>query len=370
MTPDLQDYQEVIRIANRLSGIDDVQELRGEVLKLFQTALHADRSSFFMLQGKASEEEDIDGVSMGIENRAARHFQPYSHKLDPFIKKWGGNQPGVATIDDAADFQRCLRSELFSNYPKPQSNRHMMVLYLGYWSDRSGILTFFRSSGKQHFSTTDRTKAKMLLPALAAAFHRIVMGSELCQYRYIIDAIATDLSYAGFLILDSSLAPVFLNRKAVNILAGVESEPADCPGQPSSIPGKILERCRYLLNQEQGGAAHGTAKATVTLPGSGEKKDVRVEMRRIARSEDPWIFIGLNPQNTIPIQAKLLCQKGLSPREIEVIALVAQGMTNLQIAGQLNISRYTVENHLKSIYRKLNVPNRTSLLNRIMTPRE
>ena len=69
MTLDLQDYQEVIRIANRLSGIDDVPELRREVLRLFQTALQADLSSFCLLQGKASEEEYIDVVTMGVTHR-------------------------------------------------------------------------------------------------------------------------------------------------------------------------------------------------------------------------------------------------------------------------------------------------------------
>jgi LuxR family maltose regulon positive regulatory protein len=49
----------------------------------------------------------------------------------------------------------------------------------------------------------------------------------------------------------------------------------------------------------------------------------------------------------------------LSERELEVLALIAQGKTNRQIAGQLVIAPGTVKAHTASIYRKLDVNNRT-----------
>ena len=44
---------------------------------------------------------------------------------------------------------------------------------------------------------------------------------------------------------------------------------------------------------------------------------------------------------------------GLSAREVEVLKLVAKGMTNAQIATELYISHRTVNAHLGSIYHKL-----------------
>lgn len=49
----------------------------------------------------------------------------------------------------------------------------------------------------------------------------------------------------------------------------------------------------------------------------------------------------------------------LSEREAEVLDLVAQGLTNTQIAARLNVSDNTVKFHLQNIYQKLNVSNRT-----------
>jgi LuxR family maltose regulon positive regulatory protein len=54
----------------------------------------------------------------------------------------------------------------------------------------------------------------------------------------------------------------------------------------------------------------------------------------------------------------------LSPRELEVLHLMALGMTNLMIAEQLIVSRGTIKAHAASIYRKLDVTNRTEAVAR------
>jgi predicted ATPase/DNA-binding CsgD family transcriptional regulator len=50
---------------------------------------------------------------------------------------------------------------------------------------------------------------------------------------------------------------------------------------------------------------------------------------------------------------------GLSAREVEVLRLVATGMTNTEVAGKLFLSSRTVDWHLSSIYRKLGFHSRT-----------
>jgi predicted ATPase/DNA-binding CsgD family transcriptional regulator len=53
---------------------------------------------------------------------------------------------------------------------------------------------------------------------------------------------------------------------------------------------------------------------------------------------------------------------GLTSREVEVLGLVAGGITSAQIAEELFLSRRTVETHLTSIYRKLGVGSRTAAI--------
>ena len=51
---------------------------------------------------------------------------------------------------------------------------------------------------------------------------------------------------------------------------------------------------------------------------------------------------------------------GLTAREIEVLRLVASGLTDAQVAEELVISPRTVSKHLQSIYGKLQVSSRTA----------
>jgi DNA-binding NarL/FixJ family response regulator len=52
-------------------------------------------------------------------------------------------------------------------------------------------------------------------------------------------------------------------------------------------------------------------------------------------------------------------QAKLTPREIEVLQLMARGLTNHEIGKTLNVSTGTVNHHVHHVIRKLGVSNRT-----------
>lgn len=51
---------------------------------------------------------------------------------------------------------------------------------------------------------------------------------------------------------------------------------------------------------------------------------------------------------------------GLSPREVEVVRLLAQGLKNLEIATRLGVSAFTVKRHVANILTKLDLPTRAA----------
>ncbi len=56
----------------------------------------------------------------------------------------------------------------------------------------------------------------------------------------------------------------------------------------------------------------------------------------------------------------------LTPREMEVVLLVVEGLSNREIAEKLCIVEKTVENHLTSVYDKLHVKSRTQLIRLVL----
>jgi DNA-binding NarL/FixJ family response regulator len=59
---------------------------------------------------------------------------------------------------------------------------------------------------------------------------------------------------------------------------------------------------------------------------------------------------------------KLQTPPTLSDREVEIIELVTAGLTNEDIAAQLEISKRTVDNHISNTLKKTGVENRVALV--------
>ncbi len=55
---------------------------------------------------------------------------------------------------------------------------------------------------------------------------------------------------------------------------------------------------------------------------------------------------------------------GLTQREIEIMGWVSMGKTNSEVGSILDISAFTVKNHLQRIFKKLNVYNRTQAVSK------
>lgn len=59
----------------------------------------------------------------------------------------------------------------------------------------------------------------------------------------------------------------------------------------------------------------------------------------------------------------------LTDREADVVALVARGRRNDEVAAELGLATKTVEAHLTRVYRKLGVRSRTELVARVAAAR-
>ena len=75
-----------------------------------------------------------------------------------------------------------------------------------------------------------------------------------------------------------------------------------------------------------------------------------------------FLALGAEPEQALPRPPEVLndADEVLTPRELEVIALIARGDTNREIATELVISEKTVASHVGHILTKLGVSSRTA----------
>ncbi len=102
-----------------------------------------------------------------------------------------------------------------------------------------------------------------------------------------------------------------------------------------------------------------------------ERDDIEVSLsiRSVLRGGapiDPFIarrILDMLPRHALAAPSAVAepapLEEALSPREVQILQLVADGLSNREIAEQLFLSRHTVEGHIKRIYQKLAVSSRT-----------
>lgn len=121
------------------------------------------------------------------------------------------------------------------------------------------------------------------------------------------------------------------------------SEKADAVALDASLPG--ADRAAKRLR--------GKGVRVVFLgDGCGEDEGIRVSTRSSVASLASALAPGMptEPPST----------SRLTPREREILALVARGLAAKQVARHLGISAKTVERHKTKIFSKLGVPNQTA----------
>jgi two-component system, NarL family, response regulator NreC len=87
--------------------------------------------------------------------------------------------------------------------------------------------------------------------------------------------------------------------------------------------------------------------------------DLPVAVRCAARGEE---YVSARVGARLDALERSVDGDGLSPREVEVLRLIALGFTSVEISEKLFLSRRTVESHRRRIHRKLGVDRRSELV--------
>jgi DNA-binding NarL/FixJ family response regulator len=119
-------------------------------------------------------------------------------------------------------------------------------------------------------------------------------------------------------------------------------------GAPFEAAGARLALARALRQAERRSVARDEAQAArKAFARLGAAHGVELAARLLAGLEDE---AGTQPASAV----------GLTARELEVLRLLAAGLTNREIAARLVISEHTVHRHVTNLYRRLGVSSRTA----------
>src|SRR6266498_249690 len=168
------------------------------------------------------------------------------------------------------------------------------------------------------------------------------------------DGVARDLSEAGYDVV----ACVGEGRQAVRLCAAVRPDVVVLDLQLPDVPAVAV--IQGLLS------AHPPARVLM-LSASGEHQDVLDAVKRTAAGDAVFTpgLAGLvlgEYRRLASTPTPNQDQPQLTPRETEVLRLVAKGLSYKQIAERLVLSHRTVQNHVQHTLDKLQLPNRVGLV--------
>jgi DNA-binding CsgD family transcriptional regulator len=121
--------------------------------------------------------------------------------------------------------------------------------------------------------------------------------------------------------------------------------------------------------EDQGVICAGRGETEEAIRALGDALDAYEEMgaeHDAARVRSRLRDMGVHRSHWRRVERPVCGWQSLTDTELRVAAIVAEGLTNAQVAERLFVSRHTVDFHLRQIFRKLAVRSRTELARAVM----
>ena len=333
-----RDLRGVLELAHALSEPDDLPALRAVALAELDKLVASDVRSWNELwldAGRANINavEPADAIDEGAEEK----FAAVAHQ-NPLVA--ANLRPGmVRKFSDYLTLRQLHRLDIYDVAYRPRGLEHQVAWTLP--APAGQIIGIALSRVRRDFSERDRGVLEVAAPVIAAAHRRVLTAA-------VLRGILATLQQAD----GESRAVIILRRdgSVEHVTPGAQRLLARFG--PPVVPGGLPEPLSgWLATQRSARTARRplqTAGWTARYTTGDEGASFEAILLESVDGFDPWI----------------LERAGIARRERQVLALVAVGASNIQIARRLDISERTVAKHLQHVYVKFGVNNRTAAVAR------
>jgi len=338
---------------------DSQTEFQQTILRRLERTLGAQSSLYFAISKEQSRWSFNCGISRGVPDQGPKLWNQRYYKQDPFVNAFleaPNEDSPVVVSSQIMSHKKLIATEFYADFLKPQSVYHVLVLGLVSHHKPIGLFGFHRPLGAAHFSRRETEKACLLAPFLSAAVEKATRTEESGCYQSVIDQIAHDSSNQGVIVLNKQHIPLYANSTAEKLLHPAMETPCQEPLEGGCMSQHLLNFCRQIGDRKTG---------KLNRPDKADLHPSTNLSVEVHRCNDGTQVIYLNNGESSNIRQDRLKEFCLTTRQRAIVHLVSTGMTNPEIADKLFISIRTVQNHLRAIYNKVDVHNRTSLVNRL-----
>jgi DNA-binding CsgD family transcriptional regulator len=329
---------ELIRFTESLLSASSLQELKQSYLAGFGRLLDVGGHGFDLVDLETRRQ--TWSATVNVSDAFLACYRRNGWTVDPLRSAaYATGRPAYNMELMPAD--EWAESEVYRRALHLHSMRHLVEVPVPSAGQLVGHLNFSRSDPAYGFSPDEIRLAEAIAHVVGLAIERMHASEEVKRQRDQARA-ALDLTGAAIVTSEPGEPDLCLNDAAARLFGEVvdaEERLHELLARPMTEAG-FSRRVDVELATGEAGVVHAHANPA---PRQGGGLVVVLELER----EQPELAPG--------------AMGVLTAREREVAALVVDGLADPEIAEQLHLSRYTVSQHVKQIYRKLHVDSRVGL---------
>ncbi|MFZ5975192.1 MAG: helix-turn-helix domain-containing protein [Bacillota bacterium] len=356
---DKKDHENILRF---ISDIQDYSvDFRSGVLQ-YLTSIFSFRHVTFILFDESEKMTDL--IAINISDRLLKLYKEYYYKTDLFHPrnfpcgfKLDSNKP-IVTNADLMPQNNYENTEFYRDFLKLENLYSQTVLYLRKNNRLIGAIGIQKSKDEGMFSDRELGIIHAVTPFISNFLYDYLEITRLQREQQLYKNCLMQAP-AGIVLLDSNYSVLMYNKLALEYCKDIQ-------GGSSHAIDAINHFIRFIL-------ANLVARREISSVSISSAHQCYVAS--IDSIMTPDVQKGIETYYAIYIHTYVpsgICDLGekaatynLTEREIEIIGLIAQGLNNKEISARLYISYNTVRTHVGNIMTKMNVGNRTAILNKL-----
>lgn len=366
-----QDYKDVCDVSQFACSSLDITTIRLRVLSILERVFKS-QGGVFLLANQELNKLAVDNiVGLDVDKSAIDKYNQYFWHYDPIYHAALHSRKVVFRNNDILPYSEWAKLEYYNDFLQPMNIYRELAICLRVGTGILGQISLFRPRPQSNFNESDILKANLIAPSIAIALRNAILFTKAEKERQLLSKLSEFL-FEGVIILDYELHPVYISPEAKGMLPYLLHKHSGRVGEVESknrsIPSVIFENCSAIKRVSQSMSRVVHFQHEITTDEKQNNKMLRIRISRFpTRCEVacvPYFLVSMKyVSGTCDSREELTKGKRfLTKREVDIAICVGEGLTNRQISQKLFISKFTVGTHLRNIFEKTGVRNRTELV--------
>jgi DNA-binding CsgD family transcriptional regulator len=333
----------LLRFASALFASRDLVELEQRLVSGFDRLLHAPMYAFYILDPLTGRPGDVAPVNVSETFLARYERLPQGRESDPMhahVLATGEAAYNLALMS----MEEWLESPLYTNVACLHDVRHVVEVPVVHGDTMIGTINFGTSEPDRGYTAGEVRLAEALGRLVGVAVEGIRAREDL-EHELERARAALELTGSAVVLGDPEALELRLNESARRLLAQLEQG----------------EKRLYALIAPPDEGRAGFSRHVEVEYLDGTRGRLHGYSSRLPSGGGGGALVTVLELDGQPAEGAAGPLLPLTAREREVAALVVDGLSDRQIGERLHLSRHTVSQYVKRIYRKLGIDSRVAL---------